>query len=619
LKQFKKESSKQNKTDHFISNNNSNNNHHHYNQENKTDNSGRSSPASTHSSLNSNSFNNKTSGSSTFINSQSTNAPLDYKDQQLQLHVQTIGILVAEKAELHSKLQQTLKKCDKKQEECDELSGRLKVSRQKITDLERLVQQLNQSITSEASISSDQQATNSVEDSNQTLIVDELRMKLNETNDKLVYKQQDLNQMNQLNSELASQLEILTIKLTQFTNSDPETIRAELDESEKRAAGLLAKNQTLQATINDYEFKLKQQHDQLKQEYQQYVDQLKHQIEGLVDQINRLTDEREASFSKIDSLEDMLNKLRKKNESLEANLTEQAAKLKENDQATNSKQTNKEQLLENEIKYFKQQIEILVSEHNNLIGLLDEKERLIGSLERQIQTHEQNKEQHAKLLEQTHNDKQTLSRAIQQNKELKDQLAELQDAFVSVTKQNLDLATQMESFKFSQIKVNNLVPQGEELNVKLAETTEWDDDSDGFRSAEAVESAPSQDNALQQVSLMSGIKDRLNELEKENKDLNDYITLMDENIKKNNDQQFSTINAQLKQIELMNQTIAEINVEKSDLKKQLEVLLLKKTDNNNNQNQNSDSNSGLTKTLEFNEANFKNLLLLEVSLFIQFI
>jgi hypothetical protein len=34
--------------------------------------------------------------------------------------------LVAEKAELQSKLHQALKKIDKKQDECDELSGRLK-------------------------------------------------------------------------------------------------------------------------------------------------------------------------------------------------------------------------------------------------------------------------------------------------------------------------------------------------------------------------------------------------------------------------------------------------------------------------------------------------------------
>lgn len=59
--------------------------------------------------------------------------------EQLQLHMQTIGILVAEKTELHSKLQQTLKKCDKSQNENDELLGRLKAARNKINELEKVV------------------------------------------------------------------------------------------------------------------------------------------------------------------------------------------------------------------------------------------------------------------------------------------------------------------------------------------------------------------------------------------------------------------------------------------------------------------------------------------------
>jgi chromosome segregation ATPase len=57
--------------------------------------------------------------------------------KQIQNQVQTIGILVAEKAELQSKLTKTYRKCDKKQDECDELSGRLKASRLKIEQLKR--------------------------------------------------------------------------------------------------------------------------------------------------------------------------------------------------------------------------------------------------------------------------------------------------------------------------------------------------------------------------------------------------------------------------------------------------------------------------------------------------
>ena len=52
---------------------------------------------------------------------------------------------MAEKTELQSTLQQTVKKIDKKQEEIDELSGRLKASRQKISDLEKFINESSSS------------------------------------------------------------------------------------------------------------------------------------------------------------------------------------------------------------------------------------------------------------------------------------------------------------------------------------------------------------------------------------------------------------------------------------------------------------------------------------------
>lgn len=301
--------------------------------------SGRSSPASSVHSNQAFKSNNHSQPQLPLITLQqsSSSSSSDYKDQQLQLHLQTIGILVAEKAELHSKLQQTSKKCDKKQEECDELTGRLKASRQKITELEKLVQHLNQNLANHSPNDTFSNNNNHHEEdenhlhSNHLLIIDELRLRLNETNDKLVQKQIELNDMFQLNTDLTTQLELINMKFAQFSSTTTtsldqttslESLKKELEESEERAASLQAKNQTLQATVHDYEFKLKQQHEKLKQDYQQYVDQFKSQIESLVDQINRLTDEREASFSKIDSLEIKLKEARKHGESLELQLRE---------------------------------------------------------------------------------------------------------------------------------------------------------------------------------------------------------------------------------------------------------------------------------------------------------
>lgn len=300
-------------------------------------------------------------------------------------------------------------------------------------------------------------------------------------------------------------------------------------------------------------------------------------------------------------MELILKESKNENELLDKQLKEQDNKLKET--ISQPQASNKEQLLENEIKYFKQQIEILINEHKNFANLIEEKEHLVNNLNKELKTYEQDREQHSKLLDQVHNDKQTLSRAIQQNKDLKDQLVELQDAFVNVTKQNLDLATKLESENF---KIKQPTETVKPTSDSAVLGDDWEEDN-----SDNQESTPNHNDNNNKSSLMNGVKERLIELEKENKDLNDYITLMDENLKRNNDQQLSTINSQLKEINSLNETIKEINVERCNLKQQLNASLnnSSKTDNNNNGNNSS---------LEFNETNFKNLLLLEVNHFKNF-
>lgn len=55
----------------------------------------------------------------------------------VQVHIQTIGILVAEKTELQSTVTQNQQSTEKLISERDELSGRLKASRQRVAELEK--------------------------------------------------------------------------------------------------------------------------------------------------------------------------------------------------------------------------------------------------------------------------------------------------------------------------------------------------------------------------------------------------------------------------------------------------------------------------------------------------
>lgn len=59
--------------------------------------------------------------------------------EELQCHIQTVGLLVAEKTELAASLSQLEITCKQKNSECEELQARLKASRSRVADLEREV------------------------------------------------------------------------------------------------------------------------------------------------------------------------------------------------------------------------------------------------------------------------------------------------------------------------------------------------------------------------------------------------------------------------------------------------------------------------------------------------
>jgi hypothetical protein len=105
------------------------------------------------------------------------------------------------------------------------------------------------------------------------------------------------------------------------------------------------------------------------------------------------------------------------------------------------------------LRYFKQQIDILLKEDMQTRQALQDKEHSVMNLEKLLREYESEREKYSTLLEQSHSDKQTISRALAQNNELKSQLAELQDAFVRITQEKADLVTrlQAEEYKTKQL------------------------------------------------------------------------------------------------------------------------------------------------------------------------
>lgn len=79
------------------------------------------------------------------------------------------------------------------------------------------------------------------------------------------------------------------------------------------------------------------------------------------------------------------------------------------------------------MQYFPQ-----LRDNKQLSHLCTEQETRLGELERQVESQVQEEEDRRRMLEDVQSDKATISRALTQNRTLKDQLAELQNGFVKV-------------------------------------------------------------------------------------------------------------------------------------------------------------------------------------------
>ena len=73
------------------------------------------------------------------------------------------------------------------------------------------------------------------------------------------------------------------------------------------------------------------------------------------------------------------------------------------------------------------------------------------------------------LLDTVARDKEALSRAVGQNRTVKSQLVELQDAFVRMSEQNMQLATELETERFNVAQLQRQASEGEKERSKAEE------------------------------------------------------------------------------------------------------------------------------------------------------
>ncbi|XP_014856404.1 PREDICTED: golgin subfamily A member 2 isoform X4 [Poecilia mexicana] len=367
--------------------------------------------------------------------------------EQLQVHIQTIGILVSEKSELQTALQYTQQAARQKSAEAEEFNNRLQTTKQRVSELERTL----------STVSTQQKQ---FERQNKELEKERDNLRL------------EVLRLNNLSEESKQQSSELSEQLRQITQ-DNAAMRLEVDDLHKRLemADLMLQQYSSQSDSPGFNQKVemlleeKQQLEsrnhqllesvaQLKTERDRYVERIqeegrvwKDKTEQLLAQVSLVAEERDRNINRVQELEASIVEL--KNAAALLSVEKEA---QENAEPQPSGPSEAEVALQEALSSLQQEKDAITAQYQaqlrdneQLSRMCAEQETRLGELERQVESQSQEEEDRRRMLEDVQSDKATISRALTQNRTLKDQLAELQNGFVKLTNENMELTTAIQS------------------------------------------------------------------------------------------------------------------------------------------------------------------------------
>ncbi|XP_067398191.1 golgin subfamily A member 2 isoform X1 [Emydura macquarii macquarii] len=388
--------------------------------------------------------------------------------EQLQVHIQTIGILVSEKSELQTALAHTQQAARQKAGEAEDLATRLQSSRQRVSELERTL----------SSISTQQKQ---LEKHNRETVKERDSLKLD------LYKQsKGSEELKQQNSELSEKLHSL-VSENSAMKLDVEDLHKKLEMAElmiqqfSSQSGILDANQQLQMALEERAnleteiTRLSESLRQLRVERDQYVEKLKEEgsiwqqrVQQLSEQVHTLMEEKDKNLTQIQELEASV-----------AELLSKSAKPNDNEPALLEGPTEAELSLQEEVQQLQHEKEELhgqyqaqVRDNEQLSHLNQEQEERLLELEKTVQRYSEESVDRQQILENMQSDKATISRALSQNRELKEQLAELQNGFVKLTNENMEVTSALQSEQHVKKELAKKLGQLQEKLSELKETVE---------------------------------------------------------------------------------------------------------------------------------------------------
>lgn len=355
--------------------------------------------------------------------------------EQIHVHAQTTGILIAEKAELTAALEQNQKIARQYSEELEEMSGKLKHSQFRINELEKELAQIkSNSADIQKNVQRIQQVYDDIEKKYYELRKEkeDLELETSELKQKLNLKNTEFISLQQEFQEKAALLSLNELKIQQLTDTS-QTLESQHQTVMVMEQHLAQMRETLKLVSNEK--------DEANRQYQNYVRQLDMQQAKLLTELENekktvgdLESREKTYIQQLSDLQQQLQHEREKNETL--------LLLQEHNDEKNN---------------FKKNFEELTLQYERLHVVLSEKDAEIETLTNQVQdlrNTKNNNDDAAKLVQALESEKLGASRAVLQNQQLKKQLTEMENAFVTLSNTKLDLTEQLQAERSIGKKLN---------------------------------------------------------------------------------------------------------------------------------------------------------------------
>ncbi|KAJ1520109.1 hypothetical protein ONE63_004329 [Megalurothrips usitatus] len=398
--------------------------------------------------------------------------------EQLRAHAQTVGILVGEKTELEAAIAHHTATAKHHASEVEELQNRLRASRHRVSELEKELT----SATSAAN-AADKQKNNHVQEVDQLRLqngmlskqLEDAEEEASELRQKLSARVSEVGVLTTQLQETQSQLSLSQLRVTQLSASDNPEASAEIESLHQLKISLERRCNELTEAVRQ----ISADRDQADQQYQQYVAQLNGQLQS--------------ANSKLETVSLENEKLKSREEDLVQNMSELERQLQQQIQLHQQQQLQHNQVQQQS----QQQPELGLDGHSDLqekiTELEVERERLQSSLDAETQelgrlrtelkekdariydleTLCNDRPDQSRLLAAMESDKVAAAQATTQNSVLKQQLQELQDGFIKMSNDKLNLTESLEHEKHVNKemgeKISQLAEELHELRVLVAD------------------------------------------------------------------------------------------------------------------------------------------------------